>query len=28
MDIATVGYVAFGVLVAVFGAMKFFLFKD
>jgi len=28
MGIETIGYIAFGVLVAIFGAMKFLLFKD
>jgi len=28
MGIETIGYVAFGILVVLFGAMKVFLFKD
>ena len=28
MGIETIGYIAFGVLVAIFGAIKFLLFKD
>jgi hypothetical protein len=28
MDAATISYVAFGVVIALFGAMKFFMFKD
>jgi len=28
MGIETIGYIAFGLLVVIFGAMKVFLFKD
>ena len=28
MDAATISYVAFGVVIALFTAMKFFMFKD
>jgi hypothetical protein len=28
MGIETIGYIAFGLLVVIFGAMKIFLFKD
>ncbi len=28
MDVATISYIAFGLVIGIFGAMKFFMFRE